>query len=111
VTARNLPAALAAAAMLAVGVNLIEMLCTAGLPAVYTKVLASQNLGFWERQGHLLLYIAAYMFDDGLMTIAAVATLSATRLQERGGRILQLVSGAILAAVGLALIFRPEWLN
>ena len=111
VTARNLPAALAAACALAVGVNLVEMLCTAGLPAVYTQVLASHHLGFWQRQGYLLLYVAAYMIDDGLMTAAAVATLSMTRLQERGGRILQAVSGAVLAAVGLALLFRPEWLR
>ncbi|MCM2305428.1 MAG: glutaredoxin family protein [Elusimicrobia bacterium] len=105
VTAQNLPAALAAACALAVGVNLVEMLCTAGLPAVYTSVLASHGLGFWERQGYLLLYIAAYMLDDGLMTAAAVATLSATRLQERGGRVLQLISGVVLAALGLALLF------
>lgn len=96
---------------LAAGVNLVEMLCTAGLPAVYTSVLASHHLGFWRRQGYLLLYIAAYMLDDGLMTAAAVATLSVTRLQERGGRVLQMISGAVLAALGLALIFRPEWLN
>ncbi|MBI2386906.1 MAG: NrdH-redoxin [Elusimicrobia bacterium] len=111
VTARNLPAALAAACALAVGVNLVEMLCTAGLPAIYTQVLASHHLGFWERQGYLLVYIAAYMLDDGLMTAAAVATLSTARLQERGGRILQLVSGAVLAALGLALLFKPEWLS
>lgn len=111
VTAQNLPAALAAACALAVGVNLVEMLCTAGLPAVYTHVLASRGLGFWERQGYLLLYIAAYMLDDGLMTAAAVAALSTARLQERGGRILQLVSGGVLAALGLALLFKPEWLS
>jgi glutaredoxin len=111
VTAENLPAALAAACALAFGVNLVEMLCTAGLPAIYTQVLASHGLGFWERQGYLLLYIAAYMLDDGLMTAAAVATLSTARLQVRGGRILQLVSGAVLAALGLALLFKPAWLS
>ena len=74
-------------------------------------MLASHHLGFWQRQGYLLLYIAAYMLDDGLMTAAAVATLSATRLQERGGRVLQTISGAVLAALGLALIFRPDFLN
>jgi glutaredoxin len=111
VTAENLPAALAAACALAVGVNLVEMLCTAGLPAIYTQVLASHHPGFWARQGYLLAYIAAYMLDDALMTAAAVATLSTARLQERGGRMLQLVSGAVLAALGLALLFKPEWLS
>lgn len=104
VTAQNLPAAMAAAAALAVGVNLVEVLCSAGLPAVYTQVLASHPLGAWERQGYLLVYVASYMLDDGLMTAAAVATLSMTRLQERGGRVLQFLSGAVLAALGLALL-------
>jgi hypothetical protein len=40
----------------------------------------------------------------------AVATLSRTRLQERGGRILELVSGAVMAALALVLLLRPEWL-
>ena len=43
--------------------------------------------------------------------VSCVATLSTARLQERGGRILQLVSGAVLAALGLALLFKPEWLS
>lgn len=105
VTAQNLPAALAAAAALAVGVNVVEVLCSAGLPAVYTQVLSSLPLGAWERQGYLLVYVASYMLDDGLLTAAAVATLSMTRLQERDGRVLQLLSGAVLAALGLALLF------
>lgn len=105
VTAQNLPAAMSAAAVLAVGVNVVEVLCSAGLPAVYTQVLSTHALGFWERQGYLLVYVGAYMLDDGLMTAGAVAALSATRLQERGGRVLQLISGAVLAALGLALLF------
>lgn len=110
VNAENLPAALAAAAALAVGVNLVELLCTAGLPAVYTQVLAAHGLGALERQLYLALYIAAYMLDDGLMTASAVAALSMTRLQERGGKALQALSAAALAALGIALLFKPQWL-
>ncbi len=39
-----LPASLLAVAALAVVVNFVELLCTAGFPAVYTAVLAQQEL-------------------------------------------------------------------
>jgi hypothetical protein len=42
--AESLPASLAAVAVLAVVVNFVELLCTAGLPAIYTAVLTSQDL-------------------------------------------------------------------
>lgn len=102
--------ALAAAAALALLVNVIELACTAGLPAIYTQVLASHDLSGWSHYGYLLLYIAAYMFDDSLMVIVAIVTLSRTKLQERGGRALKLISGLVMLGLGLALVARPQWL-
>jgi glutaredoxin len=102
--------AVAAAAVLAVLVNVIELACTAGLPAVYTRVLTAHHLPAWSYYGYLLLYIAAYMFDDGLMVAIALVTLSRTRLQERGGRVLKLISGSVMVFLGLALVAFPQWL-
>jgi hypothetical protein len=51
------------------------------------------------------------MFDDGLMVLVAVLTLSQRRLQEKGGRQLKLLSGAAMLALGLLLLFKPEWLR
>jgi glutaredoxin len=109
-TAENLWGAIAAVAVLAVLVNLVEVLCTAGLPAVYTQVLASRDLARLEYYGNLGVYVAAYVLDDALVLGVTVATLSRTRLQERGGRVLKLLSGAVLLLLGLALVFRPDWL-
>jgi hypothetical protein len=111
VTAENLPAALAAAFTLAVIVNIVELLCTAGLPALYTNVLAQHHTGAAARYGFLGLYIAAYMFDDAIMVGMAVATLSRFKLQETGGRWLKLVSGVVVIALGLVMLLRPEWLS
>jgi hypothetical protein len=110
-TAPNLPAALAAAALLSVMVNIVELLCTAGLPAVYTEVLAAHNLGRWPYYGYLGLYILAYVVDDTLVLGVAVATLGRRKLQERGGRVLKLLSGAVMVALGLLLVFQPGWLR
>jgi glutaredoxin len=103
-------AAIGGAAAMAVLVNLVELLCTAGLPAVYTQVLARQDLSSAGYYGYLALYNVAYMVDDGIMVGVAVATLSRTKLQQSGGRQLKLVSGLVMATLGLLLLFKPEWL-
>jgi hypothetical protein len=110
VRAESLPMALLGAAVLAVLVNFVELLCTAGLPALYTQVLAQQPLAPWQRYAYLGLYNLAYIFDDALMVTLAVATLSRAKLQERGGRWLKLLSGAVMTALALLLLFKPEWL-
>jgi uncharacterized membrane protein HdeD (DUF308 family) len=111
VTAENLPAAIAGAFTLAVLVNVVELLCTAGLPALYTSVLSRQGFSAAGRYGYLGLYIAAYMFDDALMVAGVVATMSRMRLEETGGRWLKLVSGVVILALGLVMLLRPEWLG
>jgi hypothetical protein len=107
---RSLPAALAAVAALAVVVNSVELLCTAGLPAVYTAVLSQQNLGLASHYGYLGFYIVGYIADDALMVAIAVLVLSSNRLTEGTGRWLKLISGVVMAALGLLLLLRPGWL-
>jgi hypothetical protein len=108
--APTLPLALVAVALLSVVVNVVELLCTAGLPAVYTHVLGTYHLDRPAYYGYLLLYVGAYVLDDGLMLALATVTLSRSRLQERAGRWLKLVSGGTMLALGLVLLLRPEWL-
>jgi glutaredoxin len=103
--------ALLGAALLAVFVNLVELGCTAGLPALYTRILTLRELPTFEYLAYLALYNVAYVFDDSLVVAGAVLTLSRRRLQERGARVLQLVSGAVMLALGLLLWVAPGWLR
>ncbi|MGN6547308.1 MAG: glutaredoxin domain-containing protein [Aureliella sp.] len=111
VTAENITGAIVGAIVLAVLVNIIELLCTAGLPALYTQVLSQQGYPSWEHYAYLGLYIAAYMFDDMVMLAVVVITLSRRKLQETEGRWLKLVSGLVILALGLVLLFKPEWIE
>ncbi|WP_455378314.1 glutaredoxin family protein [Petrachloros mirabilis] len=108
--ADNLAGALIGIVILAVLVNVIELLCTAGFPALYTQILAMQQLPLWAYYGYLSLYNLAYVFDDGLMVAIAVVTLSRTKLQERTGRWLKLISGMVMAGLGGILLLAPKWL-
>lgn len=110
VTAENLSGAILGAAVLAVLVNLIELLCTAGLPALYTQILALHELSKPQNYLYLALYNLAYMADDLLMVTLVVVTLSRRKVQETHGRWLKLVSGVVIASLGAILLVRPELL-
>jgi len=108
VRAESLLAAIVGAIVLAVLVNVVELVCTAGLPALYTHVLVQQGVSTAGRYAYLALYNLAYMFDDGVMVGIAVVTLGQKKLQERAGSILKLVSGLVITLLGLALLFAPD---
>ena len=110
VAAKYLTTALVGVVVLAVIVNMVELLCTAGLPAVYTQVLTMNDLPVWKNYGYLGLYIFAYMLDDTILLTIVVVTLSHRRLQEREGRWLKLLSGLAILGLGLVMIFKPAWL-
>jgi len=107
---RALPAMLLGVAALAVVVNFIELLCTAGLPAIYTAVLTQHELSPVAHYAYLGLYIVGYIADDSLMVAAAVLALGSGRLSERGGRVLKLLSGVVMLSLGAVLLLQPQWL-
>ncbi|MCF7820306.1 MAG: thioredoxin family protein [Candidatus Pacebacteria bacterium] len=96
--------------VLAAAVNLVELLCSAGLPAVYTQVLALSNLPSWEYYGYLLLYVIIFMIDDLIIFIIAMKTLKMTKIKGKYSRITALVGGVLMLIIGLLLIFKPGWL-
>lgn len=109
--AEALPASLLAVSALAVAVNFIELLCTAGFPAIYTAVLTQQQLSSAMHYAYLGLYIVGYIADDTLMVAAAVIALGSHKLTERAGRWLKLLSGGVMLALGVVMLVRPEWLR
>lgn len=111
VQTKYLSVALLGAATLAVFVNVVEILCTAGLPALYTQILTYHELPTWRNYSYLALYNLAYMFDDSVMLTVAVVTLSHRKLQEREGRWLKLISGLVILLLGFTMIFKPDWLS
>jgi glutaredoxin len=108
--ANTLLPSLVGVAALAIVVNFIELLCTAGLPAIYTAVLVQQGLSPPVHYAYLALYILGYVADDTVMVAMAVLALSSRKLPERTGRWLKLLSGAVMLALGGVMILKPEWL-
>lgn len=101
---------LPAVALLAIVVNFVELLCTAGFPALYTAILTQQNLPAGAYYGYLGLYILGYIADDTLMVAVAVIALGNRKLSERGGRWLKLASGLVMLGLGAVMLLQPGWL-
>ena len=108
--AETIIAALLGTVMLAVLVQAVELVCTAGLPALYTRILTMQQLERWGYYGYLALYNVAYMLDDVLALTIGVITMSHYKLQEREGRWLKLISGIVMVGLSTVMIVKPDWL-
>ncbi|MBU0646125.1 hypothetical protein KJ611_01445 [Patescibacteria group bacterium] len=96
--------------LLAVSVNMIELVCSAGLPAVYTQVLALSNLSTWQYYGYILLYVFIFMLDDLIVFFVAMKTLEVTGLTHKYSRASHIIGGVVMVILGLLLWFKPEWL-
>ncbi len=102
--------ALAGIVLLAIAVNLVELICSAGLPAVYTQILTLSKLPTWQYYGYLLLYIFVFMLDDLLVFFTAMITLKMTGISDKYSRASHLIGGIAMVIIGLLLLFKPEWL-
>lgn len=102
--ARSLPAAIVGVIILGLLVQVVEFLCTSGFPALFTRILTLRQLDTASYYGYILLYNAAYMFDDIVVLAIGVTTLSHRRLQEKEGRWLKVISGLVMIGLGIYLI-------
>ena len=96
---------------LAVGVNLIELLCSAGVPAVYTQILTLNDLPPATYYSYICLYIAVFMLDDIAIFATAMFALRVSGLTGSYARYSHLIGGVVLTAIGAIMLLRPELLS
>jgi hypothetical protein len=109
--ASSLPAAIVGTVVLAVVVNIVELACTVGLPAAYTRILSLRQVSDPVRYAYLALYNISYVVPLGVIVLTFSVTRSRITLRERGAKILKAVSGVVLVFFGLLLLLAPGWLG
>lgn len=107
---KQLALALIGIILLAFVVNLVELICSAGLPAVYTQILTLTNLPSWQYYLYLLFYILIFMLDDLFIFFVAMTTLKAVGLESKYARYSHLIGGILMVIIGLLMLFKPELL-
>lgn len=107
----SLPAAVIGAMLMAAGVALIELPCTAGFPVIWSDQVNAAGASGATFALLLGLYLAIYLFDELLVFGAAVVTMRVTKVQERHGRVLKLIGGAVMISIAVTILVSPETMD
>jgi cytochrome c biogenesis protein CcdA/glutaredoxin len=108
---RSLLAVTGAAVLMALGISLVELPCTAGFPVVWSGLLADAGTGGAEFASLLSVYLGIYLLDEIVLFTAVVVTLRIAKFQERHGQMLKLVGGMVMLALGLVMLVSPAVMN
>ena len=96
--------------VLAVSVNLVELICSAGLPVLFTQILTLNDLSQTQYILYLLLYLAMFMLDDIIVFVIAMKTAELTGISTKYARNAHLIGGILMILLGLLMILKPAWL-
>lgn len=105
---QNFWLALVGIIVLAVSVNFVELACSAGLPFLFTQILAYNNLSLGTTYLYIGLYVFFFLLDDLIVFAIAMITLKVTGISNKYGKVSQVVGGIIMIAIAVMLIWFPE---
>ena len=95
---------------LAFSVNLIELACSAGLPLIFTQVLALNDLNALQYGIYIFIYLLFFLIDDIVVFVIAMKTFELTGISTKYTKYSHLIGGLIMLIIGLLMIFKPSWL-
>ncbi len=87
-------------------INLIELLCSAGLPAIYVPVLTQAGLPQWQYYSYLALYSFFYVVPQLAIFLIAVFSMRLTAISSRVTKWSNLFGGIIMIILGIWLLIQ-----
>jgi glutaredoxin len=94
--------------VLAISVNLIELLCSLGLPVVFTQILSLNNLSAGQYGLYMFLYILFFLIDDIIVFVIAMKTLKIATASSKYAKYSHLIGGLIMVIIGILMLLKPE---
>ena len=104
-------AAIIGTVILAGTVNFYELLCTLGLPLVFTRNLALYDLSIIEYYTYIFFYNVIYVIPLIIIVTIFVVTLGKRKLTEWHGQIMKLTTGIMLSSFGFLFIYNYQLLS
>jgi hypothetical protein len=92
--------------LLAVSVNVVELLCSAGLPAVFTHTLSQAQLPSLAHYGYIVLYLIFFMLDDLVVFAIAMLTLQTISHTSAYQKVSGIIGGLVLLGIGVNLLIK-----
>jgi cytochrome c biogenesis protein CcdA/glutaredoxin len=97
--------------IMALGVTLVELPCTAGFPVIWSNIAAQQGVSGIEFALLFVIYLAIYLGVEIAILATAVITLKKSVFEEKHGRILKLISGVIMLVLAYGIVFAYDTLS
>ena len=107
---QNFILALIGVITLAASVNLVELACSAGFPAIFIEILNINNFSNLQDTIYILIYILFFLIDDLVIFFIAMTTLKLTGISTKYNKLSHLIGGILMILMGILLILKPEWL-
>ena len=95
---------------LAASVNILELLCSLGLPVVFTNILALNHLNKIEYSLYLFIYILFFLIDDIIVFVVAMFSMKIKGISNKYTKYSHLIGGIIMLLLGILMALKPEWL-
>ncbi len=100
-----------ATAVMALGIALIELPCTAGFPFIWTSIVSGLELPLSQYILLFIIYLSIYLSVELIIFLLAVVRMRTMKLTEERGRFLKLSAGCLMFVLGLVLILKPEYME
>ena len=102
--------ALVGIVLLAISVNIIELLCSLGLPVMFSEILTINDVNSSMKLIYSLIYVFFFLIDDIVVFIIAMKTLEIKAISNKFGKYSHLIGGLIMILIGVLMVYKPEWL-
>ena len=96
--------------VLAAFASLIELPCTSGFPAIYTKILSMQGFQGVSYYFYIMIYCLIYIIPLTVVIALFAFFMKGEKMTEKHGKILKLIGGIIMLVLGLILLINPNLL-
>ena len=107
---KNLLLAIVGVITLAISVNVVELACSAGLPLIFSELMAINKVSTMSKFFYTLLYICFFLIDDFIVFIIAMKTMKVTGISTKYNKYSHLIGGILMLLIGVLLLVKPEWL-
>ena len=92
-------------------VNLVEVACSAGWPAIFSNMLVASHVTTKARFGYTLLYVFFFLIDDIIVFTIALCTLKVKAISNVLTKYAHLIGGILMIIFGILMIFFPDFVT
>lgn len=93
---------------LALLVNFIELACSAGLPVLFSQILAINQVNDAMTVFYIGIYVFFFLLDDLIVFTIAVTSFKALAMSNKLTKYSHLIGGIIMLLIGFLMLFFPE---